>query len=88
MGRKILPIPKGTVTGEILKIKGEGFPKIRGYGKGDQIIQIIVKTPKNITKRQEEIFKEFEEISKIVIGEEKGRENSQQSWKKFFKAGN
>jgi len=87
-GKKNITIPKGTEPGEILKIKGEGFPKIRGYGKGDQIIQIIVKTPKNITKRQEEILKEFEEISKNSDRGEKGRETSQQSWKKFFKAGN
>jgi molecular chaperone DnaJ len=87
-GKKNITIPKGTEPGEILKIKGEGFPKIRGYGKGDQIIQIIVKTPKNITKRQEEILREFEEISKNSDRGEKGRENSQQSWKKFFKAGN
>jgi len=87
-GKKNITIPKGTEPGEILKIKGEGFPKIRGYGKGDQIIQIIVKTPKNITKRQEEILREFEEISKNSDRGEKGRETSQQSWKKFFKAGN
>jgi molecular chaperone DnaJ len=87
-GKKNITIPKGTEPGEILKIKGEGFPKIRGYGKGDQIIQIIVKTPKNLTNRQEEILREFEEISKKSDRGEKGRETSQQSWKKFFKAGN
>ena len=87
-GKKNITIPRGTEPGEILKIKGEGFPKIRGYGKGDQIIQIIVKTPKNLTNRQEEILREFEEISKNSDRGEKGRETSQQSWKKFFKAGN
>ena len=55
-GKRNLIIPKGTESGEILRIKGEGFPKLRGYGRGDQIVQIIVKTPKNLTKRQEEIL--------------------------------
>jgi molecular chaperone DnaJ len=87
-GKKNITIPKGTDHGEILKIKGEGFPKIRGYGRGDQIIQVIVKTPKNLTNKQEEILREFEEISKNSDRGEKGREPSQQGWKKFFKAGN
>jgi molecular chaperone DnaJ len=63
-GKKSLSIPKGIESGEILKIKGEGFPKIRGYGRGDEIVQVIVKTPKNLTKKQEEILKEFEELSR------------------------
>jgi molecular chaperone DnaJ len=85
-GKKNLFIPKGTESGDILKIKGEGFPKLRGYGRGDQIVQIIVKTPKNLTKRQEEILHEFEELGKRKEGGEEGRHDSQQSWKKFFKS--
>ena len=73
---------------EILRIKGEGFPKIRGYGRGDQIVQIIIKTPKNLTKRQEEILLEFEELSKKKDRGEEGRNDSQPSWKRFFKAEN
>jgi molecular chaperone DnaJ len=79
-----LDIPKGTESGEIFRIKGEGFPKIRGYGKGDQVVQVIVKTPKNISRRQEEILREFEELSKKKEKGEEGRHDSQSSWKKFF----
>lgn len=77
-GKKNLTIPKGTENGDILKIKGEGFPKLRGYGKGDLIVQIFVKTPKNLTKRQEELLREFEEIST-----KKGKEG--EGWRKFFR---
>jgi len=77
-GKKNLMIPKGMESGEIFRIKGEGFPKLRGYGRGDQMVQVIVKTPKNLTKRQEEILREFEEIS---LKKERGGEG----WKKLFK---
>jgi molecular chaperone DnaJ len=50
---------------------------LRGHGKGDQIVQVIVKTPKHLTKRQEELLKEFEEIGK------KGKEEG--GFKSFFK---
>ena len=78
-GKKNLNIPKGIESGEILRIKGEGFPKIRGYGRGDQIVQVIVKTPKILTKKQEEILKEFEVLS--------GKpEKGESGWKSFLKA--
>ena len=87
-GKRNLTIPKGTESGEILRIKGEGFPKIRGYGRGDQIVQFIVKTPKYLSKRQEEILREFEELGKKKERGEEGRNDSQPSWKRFFKVEN
>jgi len=80
-GATKLAIPKGIESGEILRIKGEGFPKVRGYGRGDQVVQVIVRTPKNLTRRQEEILKEFEEISR-----RKDKEGDK--WKGLFKAEN
>lgn len=77
-GKKTISIPKGTESGEIFKIKGEGFPKLKGYGRGDQLVQVIVKTPKNLTKRQEEILREFEEAS--------GRKEKEEGWRKLFRA--
>jgi len=77
-GEKRLTIPKGTEAGEIFRLRGEGFPRLRGYGRGDQVVQVIVKTPKNLTKRQEEILREFEEISLK-------REKEGEGWKKFFR---
>ena len=77
-GKKTISIPKGTESGEIFRIKGEGFPKLKGYGRGDQLVQVIVKTPKNLTKRQEEILREFEEAS--------GRKEKEEGWRKLFRA--
>ncbi len=61
-GKRILAVPRGTDNGEFFRLRGEGFPRLRTHGKGDEIVQIVVKTPKNLTKRQEEILREFEEI--------------------------
>jgi molecular chaperone DnaJ len=54
-----LTIPKGTQSGDILKIKGVGFSHIHGYKTGDQLIQIRVKTPTNLTDKEEELLREF-----------------------------
>jgi molecular chaperone DnaJ len=78
-GKKKLTIPKGVESGDLLRVKGEGFPKLRGYGRGDQIVQVIVKTPKNLTRHQEEILREFDELSSK-------RQDKEEGWRKFFKA--
>jgi len=81
-GKRTLTIPRGIESGEFLKIKGEGFPKLKGSGRGDLIVQILVKTPKNLTKRQEELLREFEEITKKREGE--GKSEPQSGWRRFF----
>jgi molecular chaperone DnaJ len=58
---KKLNIPKGTQNGQSLRLKGEGFPHLRGSGKGDQILQISIKIPTHLSKKQEELLREFEE---------------------------
>jgi len=58
-GEKNLRIPKGTQPDEVFRFKGEGIPSLRGYGRGDQIIQVLVKTPTGLTKKQEALLKEF-----------------------------
>jgi molecular chaperone DnaJ len=61
-GNKKLTIPKGAQYGQTLKFKGEGFPHVRGSGKGDQIIHLEVKIPTKLSRRQEELLREFEEL--------------------------
>lgn len=58
-GEKKLRIPKGTQPGEVFRFKGEGIPSLRGHGRGNQIIQVLVKTPTGLTKKQESLLKEF-----------------------------
>ena len=61
-GDRKLKIPKGINTGELLRFRGEGFPNVRGYGHGDQVMEVQVLTPTHLTKRQEELLREFASI--------------------------
>ncbi len=61
-GEKALEIPKGTQPGDIFRFKNEGIPSLRTNVRGDQIIQVDIKTPVNLTRRQEEILQEFGKI--------------------------
>jgi molecular chaperone DnaJ len=59
--RARMAIPSGTQTGKQFRLKGKGMPAVRGPGKGDLYIQTLVETPVNLTKRQKELLKEFED---------------------------
>ncbi|MCE5284056.1 MAG: molecular chaperone DnaJ [Deltaproteobacteria bacterium] len=61
-GSEKLKIPRGTQTGRTFRLKGKGIAHVRGYGRGDQIIETMVTVPTRLTKKQEELLREFEKL--------------------------
>jgi molecular chaperone DnaJ len=57
-----LKIPRGTPTGKVFRLKGKGIAHLRGYGRGDQIIETVVTVPSKLTKKQEELLREFDRL--------------------------
>lgn len=58
-GTKKISIPPGTQSGQIFKLKGQGIPHLNGLGRGDLNIQVLVKVPTKLNKRQKELLREF-----------------------------
>jgi len=63
-GSKTLDIPKGTQPGDVLYLHGEGIPSLRTRKRGDQIVQLLIKTPTSLSKKQEELLREFAKLEK------------------------
>jgi molecular chaperone DnaJ len=61
-GAERLAIPRGTQSGEVLKLKGRGMPDINGRGRGDELVEVVVETPRHLTPRQEELLRELAEL--------------------------
>ena len=59
--RAKVSIPKGTQSGQQFRLKNKGMSVLRSKNRGDMFIQASVETPVNLTKRQRELLKEFEE---------------------------
>ena len=59
-----LDIPEGTQTGAIFRITGKGTPRLNGQGKGDEYVIAKVVTPTNLSRKQKELLREFEELKK------------------------
>ena len=62
-GRGRVQIPAGSQSGRQMRLRGKGMPPLRGGGVGDMIIELAVETPVNLTSRQKELLREFEELS-------------------------
>ena len=58
-GKIVVKIPPGTHSGQILRIKGKGFPKSSGFGSGDLLVRILVDTPTHISNKQKELLEEL-----------------------------
>jgi molecular chaperone DnaJ len=58
-----LTIPSGTHTGTVFKLKGKGVPHLNWFGKGDELVEVTVKTPTKLSRRQKQLLKEFAEES-------------------------
>jgi len=52
-------IPANTQTGEVVRLKGKGFPEPGGRKHGDQLLHVKVTTPKKLTREQRRLFEEL-----------------------------
>jgi len=52
-------IPPGTQSGAVFSLAGEGLPHLNSKKRGDLLVEVSLKTPTNLTVRQEELLREF-----------------------------
>ncbi|HAH60077.1 MAG: molecular chaperone DnaJ [Lentimicrobium sp.] len=62
-GKVRIKIEPGTQSGKVLRLKGKGIPSLNGYGKGDQLININVWTPQNLSREERELLNKLNESS-------------------------
>ena len=58
-GRAKIKIPAGTQSGKIFRLKGKGFPAVNSYEKGDQLIQVSVWTPQNVSSDEKAMLEKL-----------------------------
>jgi molecular chaperone DnaJ len=59
-GRAKVTVPPGTQTGHQFRLRGKGMTVLRSPSRGDMFVELVVETPVNLTKRQQELLREFE----------------------------
>jgi DnaJ-class molecular chaperone len=63
-GKVKIKIPAGTQAETLVRLRGKGVKLLRGTGHGDHYVKIKVRIPKNLTGKQKELLREFEEGKK------------------------
>ncbi|WP_077596519.1 molecular chaperone DnaJ [Oceanobacillus kimchii] len=81
-GKVKVKVPAGTQTGKTFRLKGKGAPNVRGKGHGDQHIKIKVMTPTNLSEKQKELLREFNELG----GNESTDEQDDNIFQRFRRA--
>ena len=72
-GPTMLKIPNGTQPGKILRLRGKGIPRLRGNGRGDQLVVINVEVPVNVNDDQRQLFEQLaESLGSEVRPQERG----------------
>jgi molecular chaperone DnaJ len=58
-GPIIVEIKPGTQSGQIIPLKGKGMTKLRSGARGDLFAHVVVEIPAKLSKKQEELLREF-----------------------------
>jgi len=58
-GKIKLKIPAGTQSGNVFRLRGKGIQDLQSSGRGDQLVRVMVETPKKLSARQRELLEEF-----------------------------
>ena len=75
-GKTRVKVPAGVQSGKQLRLRGKGMPGLRAATAGDLYIELAVETPVNLSARQRELLREFEDA---------GRDNSPETQDFFSK---
>lgn len=78
-----MKIPPGTQASTVFRLRGKGIKYVDGHGYGDENIQILVKTPEKLSKRQRELLEEFSK-DEPELKPEKKEKNFFQKFREAF----
>ena len=58
-GKVLMKVPAGTQSGKVFRLRGKGIPVYGGYGKGDQLVTVVVEVPQQVSRRQRKLIAEL-----------------------------
>jgi len=61
-GSATIEVPAGTQSGRLLRMRGRGLPRLRGGGRGDQLVRVNVWTPNRLNAEQERLMRQLAEL--------------------------
>lgn len=78
---EMLAIAPGTQSGEVIRLKGRGMPRLRGRGRGELVVLLKVETPRDLDGKQTELLRELAQLR----GEDTSPKGVFEKFKEVFK---
>lgn len=79
-----ITIPAGTSAGKIFRLREKGLPSVQGYGKGDQLINVNIWTPKSLNAEEKEMLERMRGMDNFQPKNEKGQKGFFARMKEYF----
>jgi molecular chaperone DnaJ len=83
-GKVKIKIDPGTQSGKMLRLKGKGIRDINGYSRGDQLIQVNVWTPKQLSREERQILEGLKNSENFKPDPGKSEKTFFDKMKEFF----
>lgn len=59
-----LEIPPGIQSGQALRMRGRGMPRLRRSDRGDLVVRVLVWTPTNLTREEREVIERLRDVER------------------------
>jgi molecular chaperone DnaJ len=70
-GKVKYKISEGTQSGTVFRLKNKGIVSLRGYGKGDQYVTVVVEVPKSLNETQRSALRKYAETTGDMVNEQR-----------------
>jgi molecular chaperone DnaJ len=71
-GEEVLEVAPGAQSGDIVRLRGLGVPRLEGRGRGDLLVTLRVDTPVDLDQQQAELLRQLAELRGEEIDEPEG----------------
>jgi molecular chaperone DnaJ len=68
-GDEVVEVKPGTQSGEIVRLKNKGMPRLGRYGRGELVALLRVETPTELDDEQADLLRRFAELREEDVGD-------------------
>ena len=69
-GKAKIKVPAGTQSGKIFRLKGKGFPAFQSYDRGDELVEVNVWSPQNLSNEEKDMLEKLKNSPNFKPGPE------------------
>lgn len=68
-GTEDVEVPRGTQPGTVIRLRGRGVPRVRGRGRGDVRIEVVVDVPRDVSDEEEQLLRQLAALRNESVAE-------------------